>query len=238
VWVPQGQRARGKATSSRAMAGWALAARVPYPQKNTFIQYPALRNPSLEEYIREREAQSCPVSPRYAIFEGELPSPPPGQPPLLPGRAGDLELAHAFKHDKDVMSRPTDERVDASSESSDSSSSDSNVEEDSEQKMKVISLSSGLGIQSRGSRSHQSGCCKPCAFFWKDGCKNGQDCQYCHLCPPGELKRRKKARAMMLRRQCRYSNPRRNERLGRTAQCHEWGLDGCYPLPAGAFGGA
>lgn len=40
---------------------------------------------------------------------------------------------------------------------------------------------------------HVSGQCKPCAWFWRpQGCRNGSDCQYCHLCPEGELKSRKR----------------------------------------------
>lgn len=35
--------------------------------------------------------------------------------------------------------------------------------------------------------------CQPCAWFHReDGCQNGMLCQYCHMCPPGELKNRKK----------------------------------------------
>mmetsp|Transcript_12896 Transcript_12896/g.37157 ORF Transcript_12896/g.37157 Transcript_12896/m.37157 type:complete len:329 (+) Transcript_12896:70-1056(+) len=45
-----------------------------------------------------------------------------------------------------------------------------------------------------GSAGHAQGLCKPCAWFHKDGggCKNGASCGYCHVCPPGELKRRKR----------------------------------------------
>jgi hypothetical protein len=55
---------------------------------------------------------------------------------------------------------------------------------------------------SRGSSLHQFGACKPCAFFVKDSCSNGDDCQFCHLCAPGEKKRRKKER-MTIRRDMR-----------------------------------
>lgn len=35
--------------------------------------------------------------------------------------------------------------------------------------------------------------CRPCAWFHKrHGCQNAENCQFCHLCPEGELKRRKK----------------------------------------------
>jgi len=51
----------------------------------------------------------------------------------------------------------------------------------------------GMGI-SRGSALHAVGACKPCAFVFQDGCANGVDCEFCHLCDPGERKRRKKER--------------------------------------------
>jgi len=47
---------------------------------------------------------------------------------------------------------------------------------------------------------HSAGRCRPCAWFWKPiGCQSEQDCKYCHLCPEGEIKNRKKSKAMMLR---------------------------------------
>jgi hypothetical protein len=41
---------------------------------------------------------------------------------------------------------------------------------------------------------HQLGQCTPCNYFtYKvDGCRQGGDCAFCHYCPKGELKRRKK----------------------------------------------
>mmetsp|Transcript_29912 Transcript_29912/g.75332 ORF Transcript_29912/g.75332 Transcript_29912/m.75332 type:complete len:513 (-) Transcript_29912:203-1741(-) len=49
-------------------------------------------------------------------------------------------------------------------------------------------------IPSRGSALHPWGACKPCAFVFQDGCANGTECEFCHLCEPGERKRRKKER--------------------------------------------
>jgi len=64
-----------------------------------------------------------------------------------------------------------------------------------------ISLTDTLGLWSIGSASHETGTCKPCAFLWKDlkkpGCQNGRECVFCHLCPPGEVKRRKKQKMFM-----------------------------------------
>ncbi|CAK0830710.1 unnamed protein product [Prorocentrum cordatum] len=44
-----------------------------------------------------------------------------------------------------------------------------------------------------GSAGHHLNRCKPCAFANTKGCKDGPDCAFCHLCEPGEKKRRKKA---------------------------------------------
>jgi len=54
-------------------------------------------------------------------------------------------------------------------------------------------------LPSRGSSLHQWGTCKPCAFVFQEGCKNALDCEFCHLCEPGERKRRKKERLAMRR---------------------------------------
>lgn len=56
----------------------------------------------------------------------------------------------------------------------------------------VLNLSNRLSVWSAGSIGHEAGYCKPCAFLWKDGCKDGAACDFCHLCPPGEQKRRKR----------------------------------------------
>merc|ERR1712054_62103 len=42
-------------------------------------------------------------------------------------------------------------------------------------------------LASAGSVNHGDGTCKPCAWQYKGapgtGCKNGDKCTYCHLCP-------------------------------------------------------
>lgn len=43
-----------------------------------------------------------------------------------------------------------------------------------------------------GSFGHHLGTCKPCAFLFTKGCSSGVTCSFCHLCPPGEKKRRQK----------------------------------------------
>lgn len=47
---------------------------------------------------------------------------------------------------------------------------------------------------------HGAGSCRPCAWFWKEvGCSSGKDCEYCHVCPKGALKARKKVKRAMIR---------------------------------------
>ncbi|CAJ1444926.1 unnamed protein product [Effrenium voratum] len=53
-------------------------------------------------------------------------------------------------------------------------------------------------LPSKGSAQHALKSCKPCAFVWQ-GCRNGTQCEFCHLCEPGERKRRKKERRMAKR---------------------------------------
>jgi hypothetical protein len=49
-------------------------------------------------------------------------------------------------------------------------------------------------LPSIGSALHVTGECKPCWFVHKRGCTNGDQCTLCHLCPPGEWKRRRQQR--------------------------------------------
>jgi hypothetical protein len=49
--------------------------------------------------------------------------------------------------------------------------------------------------------AHVRGECKPCAYFLHkgDGCHNGDNCSFCHLCAEGERIRRKKERVKRVR---------------------------------------
>jgi hypothetical protein len=54
-----------------------------------------------------------------------------------------------------------------------------------------------------GSVGHYFRKCKPCAFIHKKGCANGTECQFCHLCEPGEKRRRQQGLLEKRRRQQR-----------------------------------
>eukprot|EP00418_Pyrodinium_bahamense_P006004 CAMPEP_0179021882 /NCGR_PEP_ID=MMETSP0796-20121207/6120_1 /TAXON_ID=73915 /ORGANISM="Pyrodinium bahamense, Strain pbaha01" /LENGTH=437 /DNA_ID=CAMNT_0020717729 /DNA_START=5 /DNA_END=1319 /DNA_ORIENTATION=- len=51
------------------------------------------------------------------------------------------------------------------------------------------------GAASLGSLLHEAGCCSPCVWFWKpSGCSKGQGCGFCHLCPEGVTRVRRRPR--------------------------------------------
>lgn len=57
-----------------------------------------------------------------------------------------------------------------------------------------------------GSALHGTGDCRPCAFFWKSvGCQSDQNCSYCHFCPDGSLKARKKSKLAMRKQEAKYA---------------------------------
>jgi len=51
--------------------------------------------------------------------------------------------------------------------------------------------------------NHTKGNCRPCAYFLSkgDGCRWGESCSFCHLCPVGALKKKKKQKIKALREQ-------------------------------------
>merc|ERR1719240_2307951 len=52
-----------------------------------------------------------------------------------------------------------------------------------------------------GSLLHRAGLCKPCAWFHHaKGCQRGVRCEFCHCCPPGEIKKRKKEKTVQIRK--------------------------------------
>merc|ERR1740121_699240 len=57
-------------------------------------------------------------------------------------------------------------------------------------------------LPSPGSIGHDTGECRPCAWFHKSqGCSNGDQCRHCHLCDEGEIRDRRKVKVSALRRQ-------------------------------------
>ena len=71
--------------------------------------------------------------------------------------------------------------------------------EESDKASDASDLSPLRGAETPGSRRHGTEC-NPCAWYWKpQGCQRGSECGYCHLCPEGEVKLRKKAKLAAMR---------------------------------------
>lgn len=144
----------------------------PFILRNTFID--SIEKPfCLEGFLMERKLQSCPTS---RVEETCKESP-------LDSYAGAFASLRCLqKGDVSVGSRSTSmDRSTRASNAEDSCSDD------------------GLKSWRSGALDHQRGTCNPCAHFHSSkGCRNGSQCRYCHECPPGELKRRQKARRRAL----------------------------------------
>jgi len=62
---------------------------------------------------------------------------------------------------------------------------------------------------------HKLGECRPCAYyaFKKDGCRLGDDCEFCHLCDRAEIRRWKRARAKAINKGDEVVGDSRNARV-------------------------
>jgi len=155
-----------------------IANEVSYIIHNTFVDYPATRPPSLEEFFHPRLSKSVPSS-------------------------GIEEVPCEMALTTNAGSKVTQTKPQTSQP--ESSAILRLVE------MLTLQPQLELGeLPSFGSRDHSQAKCKPCAFIWtQEGCKNGSACAFCHLCEPGEKKRRqkerKKARAMAKLQQSLFS---------------------------------
>lgn len=65
-------------------------------------------------------------------------------------------------------------------------------------------------LPSVGSAGHDGRSCKPCAFVGTKGCDSGASCPFCHLCEPGEGKRRRREK-LQHRRQAKAARRRHTQ---------------------------
>jgi len=67
-------------------------------------------------------------------------------------------------------------------------------------------------ILSVGSAMHFAGDCKPCAWRWKTGgCANALSCRFCHICPDGALKKRRRAKLQDVKEAARIAAAQKEE---------------------------
>lgn len=86
----------------------------------------------------------------------------------------------------------------------------------------ALDLLGSAALPTVGSSEHAAGRCKPCAFVFKDGCASGVNCKFCHLCAPGEKKRRKKVRRELRRARGPCATARTHAVLAATGAVRTW----------------
>jgi len=92
------------------------------------------------------------------------------------------------------------ERIECTLEDETEEDVESDLDQNIPKKANSMPALSTQEFASIGSEGHADGMCTPCAWFWKPkSCLNEKDCRYCHLCPDGELKKRKKNKVAKMR---------------------------------------
>jgi len=194
---------------------------VPLYVRNTFLEAQTGRPASLEGFYLERQVFSCPgsrISEPGSGCEGVSSGTRAGRPaPYCPGEQF-LNTA-AFGSSAPLAMLPVAgtgaakvEKVEAGAcavvaldqaasqdTGSECSTADTSMRSPPSPDLEVASTgeapqsaSPPLPNMSVGSIGHDLKQCRPCAFFHTKGCASGKDCQFCHLCEPGEKTRRQK----------------------------------------------
>jgi len=145
----------------------------PFVVKNTFID--SLEGPAgLEGFLVERKIRSCPTS---SVEESQ-------QNRSSTSCADAFDFLRCLQEDSGSwgsLSTSTGHSTRANS------GADSSSDEDCRSSARSTSF------------DHRMRTCNPCAHFHSaNGCRKGSQCHYCHECPPGELKRRQKAKRRAL----------------------------------------
>jgi len=156
------------------------------PVKNTFIQF------DIEEDDDSRDRDAPPHHSAPGLLQGGARSFPrivkrTEQRSPSPRQEADVEVVRRDAAGGDI----DDDAGDKLSESS-SSTVPENM---------PSALENAKSAREEMELLHMAGECTPCAYFWykKDGCRQGSDCTFCHLCPKGEIKKRKKHKIRTLK---------------------------------------
>lgn len=159
--------------------------------KNTFIDCPAERSWSLEEFIaqNEQKCKSCPSSGvmmhvgafSSGIFDYE-------------DEIGGTGVTTASIQ----MQLPPQIQAQAPTQA------ESYAEEENRVVLNIAPFlpqqEEDQAVPSIGSQAHRFGQCMPCGFVHKpDGCAKGANCPFCHLCSAGTIKERKHMKKMSLK---------------------------------------
>lgn len=163
--------------------------------RNTFLHVAHDRPPSLDGFLEVRQVHSAPGS----RLEDMKAHSAPGS--RLEDPTQETESAKESKAD-DIEPEPLKVAVNLLPDNELTKPWQSEGPPQTMPTLLKQSTQPGLGspeLPTVGSGGHHIGKCKPCAFFWKDGCENGVRCPFCHLCEAGEKKRRAKEKKARIR---------------------------------------
>jgi hypothetical protein len=161
---------------------------------------------------------TTPLTATIANSQGPLPPPPPPPPPPLPA-SGKVHGEDEVDQAADIMPvgsvwpacQQPDEWSSLGRRGNAAATQEQVVQDDMVQ---------SEALPSAGSARHHLGLCKPCAFVYLKGCRDGLECRFCHLCETGEKKRRKKERSAM-----RRATRERTEHVADTKDSYRRDLD-------------
>jgi len=172
--------------------------------KNTFLSSGVVRSPSLDGFFQERLVSSCPATPvaRTCTAAAKV--------------EADVDVGSSSSTADTEATTPRPEaphgcrrtRTWAPGEQESLAGPPATVPVlRLEQALGLRSLAPGMAIVagplrqaflSLGSAGHFSRQCKPCAFVHTSGCGNGTQCTFCHICEPGEKKKRQKQKRAII----------------------------------------
>jgi hypothetical protein len=163
---------------------------VEVPQKNTFIHYDLLKDRP------ETPTKSAPGILLRRLFKTKASD-----------ESTDMDMALSSISCQSVLSSSTDHSTlhqGDSDHDSEASTTDSPTE-------KSVVPTDGFAVEPSSDMFclHELGQCTPCNYFWYkvDGCRQGSECVFCHYCPKGEIKKRKKDKMKQLRKS-KFAAPR------------------------------
>jgi len=163
-----------------------------YPVDSTFIPF------SVPGNLRRHAADAAPHSSQYVVHAGpqDLQVQPVGAGYSHPAGCVQLNPFVPTENSGPILGDQVGcilnlEHMLALDSSSACSQSKSNAQGESLDADLPPQLGS-IELPSVGSLGHNMELCKPCAFVNRASCANGSQCIFCHLCDPGEKKRRRK----------------------------------------------
>jgi hypothetical protein len=177
---------------------------VPYGIRNTFVDMGIARPLSLDEFYEERRIHSCPVEPPPGLGSDE------DDNRNAPGDHLRQSIADETSILASVVAASRcgiQSMLPGAQTSCDNAALPQTSAAIGNVFAPILRLADALPepelgsaeMPTRGSVGHRTGNCKPCAFYHTKGCGNGTDCSFCHLCPPGEKKRRQKTQSLLQR---------------------------------------